>query len=368
MSQYLDELARTLATAMPRRRAVRLLGGALIGVAFPAGAARAARATHDCPSQNAFLCQCPNKDLFFKVCCPNKTATDEYKCECFADRAQCTHISKPCDETCGKKCCDETQYCASPNRSLCCKKAERVCIVLPTPGSGRGGGAAKCCPPSRPTCCANDKRASCCDPNDSCCAGACCPPDKTCQNGVCKCPKGTKLCGRECCKGPEKCCGKKCCQKDQTCCGDECCGKDEKCCGGDTCCKKDQTCCGDRCCDKGEKCCGGGETCCKKDETCCGGETCCKPSEICMSTTQQRVLQSSSARSSRTVIRKTCCPKPRALGTTKCCPPGTVAGRTGTSLECCPPGAPNCCADPSGGDDLPCLPGSICVNGTCARL
>ena len=36
MSEFLDELARSLARPMPRRRALRILGGALVTVATPA--------------------------------------------------------------------------------------------------------------------------------------------------------------------------------------------------------------------------------------------------------------------------------------------------------------------------------------------
>ena len=60
MSELLDELARSLTTTMPRQRAVRVLGGALVGLALPAAGARAASTTHDCPAENAFLCQCPS--------------------------------------------------------------------------------------------------------------------------------------------------------------------------------------------------------------------------------------------------------------------------------------------------------------------
>ena len=85
MSEFLDELARSLTTAMPRRKAVRVVGGALLGLAIPAARATAAPATHDCPAQNAFLCQCPSiNGLFYKICCPNPTPTVKYECQCKA--------------------------------------------------------------------------------------------------------------------------------------------------------------------------------------------------------------------------------------------------------------------------------------------
>ena len=44
MTEFLDELARSMAKPMPRRRALRLLGGALVSVAVPGFATTKARA------------------------------------------------------------------------------------------------------------------------------------------------------------------------------------------------------------------------------------------------------------------------------------------------------------------------------------
>lgn len=98
MTGFLDELARSMATPVPRRRAMRLLGGALVALAWPVAAAKGVRATHDCPAENAFLCACPNKDLFYRICCPNETDTYRYECRCKAPPngyAQCYRIDKP---------------------------------------------------------------------------------------------------------------------------------------------------------------------------------------------------------------------------------------------------------------------------------
>ncbi len=100
MSNFLDNLSRALAAPMPRRRAVRLLGGALIGLALPAAKARGASKTHDCAAEGAFLCQCPNRDLFYKICCPGKEG-ERYTCECKAPpegHAACKPVTK---KTCG---------------------------------------------------------------------------------------------------------------------------------------------------------------------------------------------------------------------------------------------------------------------------
>jgi hypothetical protein len=84
MSERLDDLARSMAKAMPRRRALRLLGGALLSTALPGlgpTTARAARAA-TCTS-GEFKCKCPNLDLFYEVCCPD-TTPPTYECVCKA--------------------------------------------------------------------------------------------------------------------------------------------------------------------------------------------------------------------------------------------------------------------------------------------
>ena len=149
MSQFFDELARTLAQPMPRRRAMRLLGGAFVGIAFPAGVARAAGATHDCPAQNAFLCQCPSiNGLFYKLCCPNKTARGEVRVplQGAAERLRAVlQKLRPAQRPrCGDLCCKEGEFCCNRTFSLkaphccdyeeankdACKDAEVTTIIL----------------------------------------------------------------------------------------------------------------------------------------------------------------------------------------------------------------------------------------------
>ena len=48
MTEFLDELARSMAKPMPRQRALRLLGGALVSVAVPGFVTTKARATAMC--------------------------------------------------------------------------------------------------------------------------------------------------------------------------------------------------------------------------------------------------------------------------------------------------------------------------------
>ena len=97
MSEFLDTVARTFAEHMPRRRALRVLGAALVGAAVPAVRARAANTTHDCPAQGAFLCKCPSiNGLFFRICCPGKEG-ELYTCDCKAPpegHAACKPVKK----------------------------------------------------------------------------------------------------------------------------------------------------------------------------------------------------------------------------------------------------------------------------------
>lgn len=357
MSEFLDELARAVSRPMPRSRAVRVLGVAVASLAVPmlrpsrAGARRSGTLRTSCHKLHCpqghppdprdpltLTCKCNEKPIQGVggeitecnfICCDPK----HDQCDCKPGSAGC----KACDVPCGGKCCREGEFCASPRRSICCRKGESVCLVLGTPGTAQKGTGGRCCP-ERTQCCANNKRSTCCPTGDTCCAGRCCPPEKRCnpRTGDCRCPTGTETCGRDCCKSgkkPEKCCGDHCCTSTQTCCGQTCCDRGEQCCGS-------------KCCKTSEK------------ETCCGEAGCCNKDEVCMTTTQ-RLLQGSRSRSSARTIGHVCCPKPRAFGKEGCCPPGTRASSPdGIHRTCCPPGNPDCC-------DPPCLPGTICVNGTC---
>lgn len=279
---FFDDLARTLAQPMPRRRAVRVLGAALVTAVLPGVSARAAfagRMLSTC-EPNTRECKCPSAGgRFFVACCPTNHPTLKYTCECFGEpdpRAQCTaqRICPPgstkcgndccepyencvggrceCNERCGSKCCEEGASCASEARSLCCPKKWKVCVA----GTA---GAVKCCPP-RETCCMKFGRAS----------AQCCGEEQTCDTGTgtCQCKKGKVACGTECCDPAKETCAqgkssqgkpiKKCCPKGKTMCGGACCGTD-RCCkteNGDVCCPKDATCVRNRD--------GRGKTCCPR--------------------------------------------------------------------------------------------------------
>lgn len=313
----LDELARLLAEPMPRRRAIRVLAGAAVGAAVPM--ARPPRARGTLPPVSGcrtgeFLCKCPSKNgLFFKLCCPGDGS---YKCECFSDRAQCTHVRK-CpngEKTCGDKCCRQNQEC----------------VVFTA-----GGGTQYVC---------SDK----CPPGQAACGGdVCCPKGQSCLDPV------KHLCGVCPPSRPIKC-GKQCCTRAGGCC--------------------DRT--KGLCCKPGEKC--GSwppnfHICCKHHSCqatsgtapfCCNGAD-----DVCVPQFQpgSSGFGPSDAR--------VCCPPERLVtggGTgVSCCPPGQVPAPNGKvvvgpglSGVCCP--ADSLCG--TGADATCCPTGRTCCNGTCIDI
>ena len=354
---FFDELARTLASPMPRRRALRLTAVGLLAATVPGiRPPRAAARLHDgtpceslCHSQDDTPhplkpCGVTGKNVYGETNCYNAGCYDPTVDKCCrigqhtdtwpgvyvcpkdsrcgtvdsikAGGSACVADCSPC----GNDCCASDEFCASPKRSLCCKKGDDACLVP----EGAGG---TCCKPG--TVCKFDKQHA-----------VCCRPNQVLRKGTCACrdPK-QQPCGNDCCdtKRGEVCTNKTCCKKGET-------G-----CGGNACCKKGDTCSNGTCCPKGQVDCAGDGKCCAKLDCC--GKTCCKDDAIC--------------------AHGTCCPPARGFGSGKnarCCPAGTVpvkGGPTGTS--CCPPGDPTCC---SGDDNLApvCKRGSTCVAGSCVAL
>ncbi len=335
----LDDLARTLAQEMPRRRALRVIAGAVAAAAMPAWLARPAAAgrkplKHTCDievAERGWQYCTPATEACFPTCCPG-----DWKCSVGPLGSNgCPSVTvccNPCDplksqvlpggncgpgpvaehccpgnRKCGSKCCDVGSVCADPDLEFCCEPRELAC---------RGGGTV-----------------SCCKPGVACCAGRCCAPGQRCYQGRCRnrCPQGTRRCGHNCCG------------KFQTCCDGTCCTRNQKCCFGDHCCAKTKTCCGQGCCNPGAKCCG--NHCCAGTASCCG-TGCCPANQTCVTTAGQ----------------KTCCPNAqvaRVGGAAVCCPAGDVA----VGDRCCPAANPSCrTCDP------PCPAGHVCRDGFCLQV
>ena len=330
MTDFLDDLARSLAKPMPRHRALRMFGGALVSIAVPgalrppmawaspAGTTLTTQCNPSCGGNRPLKCVCPAKGGCFIGGCGEVGST----CCCFEESnagipgavvcppgTRCGGgKGKPncvCLRPCGDTCCKVGETCADPDLGYCCTASETPC---------RGG-----------------KTVNCCKPTEYCCSGKCCPPRTRCQ------PGNPGTCGP--CPPKSKKCGKTCCIKGENCCNGKCCKKTEKCCSEDHCCEKTETCCGERCCNDQQKCCG--DRCCPKQQECCG-DKCCKEGTTCY----------------KQAGRFGCCPDERLAQTPagKVCCPDRFYAEQGT---CCPTGRACTECDP------PCRRGEYCQDGFC---
>lgn len=328
-SRFLDDLARTLAEPMPRRRALRIITASVAALATPGMAPRngfASSALEICPPASGRR-QChtspdwvPGRPDPVPYCCP--FPEEQWGCG---------------DEDNGYTC---VNHCPPYNPASKSRQKPTWGEKLPN-----GRRPYNCCPVPD-----NIPRDGECVPNcpylytvkrnglvrgPKQCGKNCCLSYERCEDGECK-PCNTNTC-QPAVKGEPKCCPKgteccanrtttACCGEKQTCkaagrkvatcacpsgtkkCGPECCAKGESCLGGDTCCKPQDKC-------------GGG--CCAEGETCCGSLGCCGPDEWCFH------------KNTGTIFTVPTC-KPT-------CQPGNRCGR-------------NCCGT-----------GYSCVNGRCVQ-
>jgi hypothetical protein len=333
-----DDLARTLATPMPRRQALRTLGATLAMGAFRAlRPGRAAGYAPNCvqgqvcdsggKAVNTWCCVqltpgsyhsagcCltggPYKFPLLEECCigPNDSADHPNLMSWCCPVGTCGAsirapggrcIEKPtckADEiVCGKACCKRGEFCGSTLRSICCKNGETACV------GAQGSGM--CCT-SKQTC----QNGKCCDKCGG--NGTCCDPATT---YCCREPGDPQSPGRCCKKEAESCCGvgpegaqtRMCCPKPNKCVKQlppgrggftksspwVCCPPGQQVPVDETrpneivaCCAPGQVSLGGKllvgqgiqgsCCDE-DKICGSGAnlTCCQTGQSCIGGTTC----------------------------------------------------------------------------------------------
>ena len=155
MSMLLDDVARIIASPISRRKAFRLVGGAVggavlaslgLGRSSQGWAAQASLALPVCP-RGSSLCTAGKNS----VCCGNilqKCCTDKGPYCCGVGQTCCQGTCCPAGTSCcnGRCCANVLQRCCKDSGSYCC-------------GAGQ-------------TCC----QGKCCNQNRICCGGKCCTP------------------------------------------------------------------------------------------------------------------------------------------------------------------------------------------------
>jgi hypothetical protein len=171
VSELFDDVARTLATAPTRRRALCTIAGALASAALVNLWPRAAAAA-GCPTGTA-VC----KGSQIAICCPGGKCCGPVCC------------AQP-----GQVCCSAGQCCSGSQ----CNKAGTCCAAGHAP-------------------CGTGPSSVCCAPNQQCLSGTCvargsgAPGGGTTGQPPTSCPPGAKVCGGfgQCCPttGQGQCCG-----------------------------------------------------------------------------------------------------------------------------------------------------------------
>jgi hypothetical protein len=177
VSILLDDIARIIASPIPRRRALRLVGGAVGGAVAAAMGQRMSWAAQVAGALNAPSRSCPKGQTVCgtgtcAVCCSSgqtcqgPTSRGQYYC--------CNKGQSGCNGTC---CGSGQTCCTSGNTAVCCSSGQTCCN-------------GKCCnTAARQTCCGSGTSAICCSSGMICCSGKCCkegPSASTpCTNASC---------------------------------------------------------------------------------------------------------------------------------------------------------------------------------------
>jgi len=144
MSALIDDVSRIIASPISRRKAFRLVGGAVGGAVLASLGLGAASRGLGAPAWAQQGQDHGGGDNGHKhpKCRDHEVACGRSKC-CDKDQQCCN----------GDKCCDKDQQCCSGDK--CCDKTE--------------------------VCCAN----RCCRSGESCCGHSCCRADRVCCNNRC---------------------------------------------------------------------------------------------------------------------------------------------------------------------------------------
>jgi hypothetical protein len=184
-----DEAARILASPVPRRRALRLLGGALVAaIVGTIGSTRAGAQTCSpaclgnqkcCPGFGGGPNFCVAQN---RTCCGNTSCAANQTCCGTGPGAFCRNQNQTC---CGSTACNTVQgqvccgtFCRAQNQTCCgtataCSPSQTCCTTAPVPF----------CRSQTQTCCGTIA----CNSNQTCCNNvACCGPNQRCVNSACE--------------------------------------------------------------------------------------------------------------------------------------------------------------------------------------
>lgn len=200
LERLVDDLARTLAQPMPRRRALRVLGGSVLAATLPGLS----------PGQSGAAVSRPVARRAASITCQN--LTQSWTCP--------TRKYITCGTSPGE-CIDA---CQGPGRVGCGSGDSFDCCIDALGRDGyivcRNGRCVPSCKaiqdstPERLTACGEE----CCFPNEVCRQGRCVRP----------CPGGRAPCGTTCCKPGQTCTRGRCCPNGRVC-GETCCPTGQKC-------------------------------------------------------------------------------------------------------------------------------------------
>jgi hypothetical protein len=139
MGHFFDQAARVIASPMPRREALKALGGAAAaGILASLGIKTASAQSAPTACQPA--CKATQQ------CCTTGT------------KATCRDANQIC---CGNDACAPNQFCCNTGAKPFCRTAKKTCC----------GDVA-------------------CGPDQTCCSGKCCPKNQSCVNGRCQASQG----------------------------------------------------------------------------------------------------------------------------------------------------------------------------------
>jgi len=180
MSALLDDVSRVIASPISRRRAFKIVSGAVGGAILASlGLGRSARGQQTQANCTDGQTRCGNTCCHpYEMCCGGTC----YGAGAYADYVCCggaTLCNKESEQCCGTACCSRRHTCCG---NQCCSRGQTCCGSQCCNSNVECCGyGTKCCTPSSPKCCGY----TCYPANYQCCGTKACPPGQWCCNGKC---------------------------------------------------------------------------------------------------------------------------------------------------------------------------------------